>query len=235
MLHIDDLTCHYGVIKALDHINIRIDANGVYAVIGANGAGKSTLIKTIAGLVKPTSGSITFFDEIISGLQTYEVVGKGISVCPEGRHVFKSVTVFENLMAGAYILNDKERIQTNIENVFSYFPRLYERKKQLAGTLSGGEQQMLAIGRALMSNPKLLLLDEPSMGLAPNLVDAVFDVVVRIHKEKEIPIIIVEQNSEMALSIAEYAYVLEVGKLALEGTGNDLLNCDEVQKKYLGA
>lgn len=235
MLHINQLTCHYGVIKALDTITIKIEQEGIYAVIGANGAGKSTLIRSISGLVKPTSGTIHFLGKDITALETHNVIREGISVCPEGRRVFKSVTVYENLLSGAYIINDRKKIKANIDMVYEFFPRLLERKEQLAGTLSGGEQQMLAIGRALMCNPKLLLLDEPSMGLAPNLVDMVFDTVVKIHSEQKIPIIIVEQNSEMALSIADYAYVLEVGKLELEGIGQELLVCDEVKKKYLGA
>ncbi|WP_094604392.1 High-affinity branched-chain amino acid transport ATP-binding protein LivF [Sporomusa silvacetica DSM 10669] len=235
MLHIDKLTCHYGVIKALDNVNIKIDKEGIYAVIGANGAGKSTLIRTIVGLVKPTQGKITFLNKDITALETHDVIREGISVCPEGRRIFKSVTVYENLLSGAYIINDQKRIKENIDIVYEFFPKLSERREQLAGTLSGGEQQMLAIGRALMCNPKLLLLDEPSMGLAPNLVDMVFDAVVKIYSEQRIPIIIVEQNSEMALSISDYGYVLEVGKLDLEGTGQELLLCDEVKKKYLGA
>lgn len=235
MLHINHLTCHYGVIKALDNINIKIEKEGIYAVIGANGAGKSTLIRSIAGLVKPTSGTIYFWGKDITALETHNVIREGISVCPEGRRIFKSVTVYENLLSGAYIINDRKKIKENIDVVYEFFPRLLERREQLAGTLSGGEQQMLAIGRALMCNPKLLLLDEPSMGLAPNLVDMVFDTVAKIHSEQKIPIIIVEQNSEMALAIADYAYVLEVGKLELNGTGQELLACDEVKKKYLGA
>ncbi len=235
MLHVNNVTCHYGVIKALDSVTMQMDSNGIYAVIGANGAGKSTLIKAICGLVKPTSGTIEFMGTRLTGLNTYEIVGHRVIVCPEGRRIFKSVTVLENLMAGAYVLNDKEEIETNLEIVFSFFPRLLERKKQLAGTLSGGEQQMLAIGRALMASPKLLLFDEPFMGLAPNLVEQVCESIERIHKERSLPIIIVEQNSEMALSIADRGYVLEVGKLVLEGTGSELLSSPEVQKKYLGA
>jgi len=235
MLKIKNLTCHYGVIKALDSVNIDIETNGIYSIIGANGAGKSTLIKSICGLIKPTEGSIEFMDTDLTKLNTYEIVAEGVIVCPEGRRIFKSVSVYENLLAGAYILKDKKLINENIEIVHSFFPRLFERKKQLAGTLSGGEQQMLAIGRALMANPKLLLFDEPSMGLAPNLVDFVFETMARIYKEQKIPIIVVEQNSEMALGIADKGYVLEVGKLVLEGTGQELLNSTEVQKKYLGA
>ncbi len=235
MLCINHLTCHYGVIQALHDVNLKIENDGIYAVIGANGAGKSTLIRTISGLVKPTSGEILFLEKNIVSLQTHDIIKEGISVCPEGRHVFKSVTVYENLLSGAYILKDKKKIKENLNIVYDFFPRLFERKKQLAGTLSGGEQQMLAIGRALMCNPKLLLLDEPSMGLAPNLVDMVFDTIIKIHNEQKIPIIVVEQNSEMTLSIADYAYVLELGHLVLQGSGNELLNSKEVKEKYLGA
>ncbi len=235
MLNIENLSCHYGVIQALHDVSINIDNKGIYAIIGANGAGKSSLINVLSGLVPASSGRIVFEGTEITDLQPHEIIKTGISVCPEGRKIFKSVSVYENLLAGAYVLKDKKVIQENVEMVYEFFPRLSERRKQLAGTLSGGEQQMLAIGRALMSNPKLLLLDEPSMGLAPNLIDFVFDTVVKIYKEKALPSIIVEQNSEMALSIADYAYVLEVGHLTMEGTGKELLESDEVQKKYLGA
>ena len=235
MLKIENVSCHYGVIQALHNVNIHIEKKGIYAIIGANGAGKSSLINVLSGLVPVSSGKVLFEGTEITDLQPHEIIKTGISVCPEGRKIFKSVSVYENLLAGAYIMKDKAEIQKNIEMVYDFFPRLSERRKQLAGTLSGGEQQMLAIGRALMSNPKLLLLDEPSMGLAPNLIDFVFDTVVKIYEEKNLPSIIVEQNSEMALSIADYAYVLEVGHLTLEGTGKELLESEEVQKKYLGA
>ena len=235
MLKIENVSCHYGVIQALHNVNIHIEKKGIYAIIGANGAGKSSLINVLSGLVPVSSGKILFEGTEITDLQPHEIIKTGISVCPEGRKIFKSVSVYENLLAGAYIMKDKAEIQKNIEMVYDFFPRLSERRKQLAGTLSGGEQLMLAIGRALMSNPKLLLLDEPSMGLAPNLIDFVFDTVVKIYEEKNLPSIIVEQNSEMALSIADYAYVLEVGHLTLEGTGKELLESEEVQKKYLGA
>ena len=235
MLEVKHLTCHYGVIRALNDISFTIPDDGIFAVIGANGAGKTTLINSISGMVSPTSGSICFNGTEITELPTKDVIRTGISLCPEGRRVFKSISVYENLLAGAYILNDKERIEKNVQQVYELFPRLKEREKQLAGTLSGGEQQMLAVGRALMTDPKLLLLDEPSMGLAPNLIDFVFETMVRIHNERHIPIIVVEQNSEMALSVADYAYVLEVGNLTLSGTGKELLESDEVKNKYLGA
>ncbi|MGB8451292.1 MAG: ABC transporter ATP-binding protein [Anaerocolumna sp.] len=235
MFKISNLNCHYGVIQALNNVSFEIDKSGIYAVIGANGAGKSSLINVIAGLVPASSGEITFNGTTITDLQPNQVIREGISICPEGRKIFKSISVHENLLSGAYIIKEKARIKENLDMVYMMFPRLFERKKQLAGTLSGGEQQMLAVGRALMSNPGFLLLDEPSMGLAPKLIDFVFETVVEIYKTRNIPIIIVEQNSEMALSIADYAYVLEVGEITLQGTGKELLGSDEVQKKYLGA
>ena len=235
MLEIRNLTCHYGVIRALNNVSISITDTGIYSVIGANGAGKSTLVNTIAGLVTPTSGSIIFDGENLLALQPKDIIRKGIALCPEGRRIFKSITVLENLYAGSYISHDKIKIQENIESAFELFPRLKDRHRQLAGTLSGGEQQMLAIARALMSDPKLLLLDEPSMGLAPNLIDFVFETIVDIHQVRHIPSLIIEQNSEMALSIADYAYVLEVGNLTLSGAGSELLQSEEVKSKYLGA
>jgi len=235
MLKIANLSCHYGVIQALNNVSIDIKEKGIYAIIGANGAGKSSLINVVCGLVPSSNGRITFDGVDITYLQPHEIIRQGISVCPEGRRVFKSVSVYENLSAGAYIIKDKRELARNVDMIYNFFPRLSERRKQSAGTLSGGEQQMLAIGRALMSNPKLLLLDEPSMGLAPNMLDFVFETIVRIYKERNLPSIIVEQNSEMALSIADYGYVLEVGNLTLEGTGKELLANDLVQRKYLGA
>ena len=235
MLKIDGVSCRYGVIRALENININIEKPGIYAIIGANGAGKSTLIKALSGLVPIAEGSIVFNGVDITCMDSHEIVRQGISISPEGRRIFKTVSVYENLLSGAYIMKDKAKVQENIEMVYQMFPRLAERRKQLAGTLSGGEQQMLAVGRALMSDPKLLLLDEPSMGLAPNLIEFVFETIVDIYKKRQIPSIVVEQNSEMALSIADYAYVLEVGKITLEGTGKDLLVSDEVRKRYLGA
>ena len=235
MITVSDLEIQFGKRTLFQDVNLKFTPGNCYGVIGANGAGKSSLINVLSGLVPASSGKVVFEGKEITDLQPHEIIKTGISVCPEGRKIFKSVSVYENLLAGAYTLKDKGEIQKNVEMVYEFFPRLSERRKQLAGTLSGGEQQMLAIGRALMSNPRLLLLDEPSMGLAPNLIDFVFDTVVKIYEETELPSIIVEQNSEMALSIADYAYVLEVGHLTMEGTGEELLASDEVQKKYLGA
>jgi branched-chain amino acid transport system ATP-binding protein len=235
MLEVQNLTCKYGLVSALNDISFTVPETGIYAFIGANGAGKTTLIHAIAGLVTPTSGSIKFNGEEITSVPTKDVIRRGIAICPEGRRIFATMTVQENLLAGAYSVNDKKFVQTKIAQAYALFPRLEERKKQQAGTLSGGEQQMLAIARALMTDPKLLLLDEPSMGLAPTLVEFVFDIVVRIENEMNIPIILVEQNSEMALAVATYAYVLEVGNMTLHGTGQELLNNDEVKNKYLGA
>ncbi len=235
MLEIKNLSCYYGVICALNNVSLTIPDHGIYAVIGANGAGKSTLINCIAGLVNPSAGSIKLNGKELTTLPAKDIIRQGITLSPEGRKIFKAVTVRENLLAGAYTLKDKKHILENMERVFELFPRIKEREKQLAGTLSGGEQQMLALGRALMADPKLLLLDEPSMGLAPNLIDFVFEVIETIAKQRQIPIVVVEQNSEMALSIADYAYVLEIGSLTLHGTGEELLGCDEIRKKYLGA
>jgi branched-chain amino acid transport system ATP-binding protein len=235
MLKIDNLTLHYGVIKALDSVTFELPRKGIYAIVGANGAGKSSLLRTIMGINQPTSGSIEFEGGEIVGMDTFRIVEKGIVLCPEGRRIFKGATVMENLQAGALSCGDKQKAAATLDKVFALFPKLKERVKQIAGTLSGGEQQMLAIGRGLMGQPRLFLLDEPSMGLAPNLVDLVFETIERIYEEEDIPVLLVEQNAEMALEVAHYAYVLEVGRLVLHGTGNDLLHSEEVKKKYLGA
>jgi len=235
MLKIDDLTLHYGVIKALDSVSFTLPEKGIYSIVGANGAGKSSLLRTIMGLNSPNPGSVEFQGIQLVGMETFRIVQKGIILCPEGRRIFKNVSVSENLKAGALPCNNKERMAANLEKVYSIFPKLKERSRQIAGTLSGGEQQMLAIGRGLMAEPKLFLLDEPSMGLAPNLVDLVFETIERIFREENIPVLLVEQNAEMALEIAHYAYVLEVGRVVLQGTGKELLKSEEVKKKYLGA
>lgn len=235
MLTINGLTLHYGVIKALDSVTISLPRKGIYSIVGANGAGKSSLLKTIMGIHVPTAGSIEFEGQNLVGMETFRIVKKGVVLCPEGRRIFKSATVFENLQAGALVCSDKQKISSNLEKVFSLFPKLKERAGQVAGTLSGGEQQMLAIGRGLMAEPRLFLLDEPSMGLAPNLVDLVFETIERVFEVEGIPVLLVEQNAEMALEIAHYAYVLEVGKVVLQGPGKELLRSEEVKKKYLGA
>ncbi|MST54782.1 ABC transporter ATP-binding protein [Pyramidobacter sp. SM-530-WT-4B] len=233
MLVIENLNVFYGMIHALKDVSFDLSAPGIYAIIGANGAGKSTLLKTIMGVVKPKTGSIKFYGKELVGKKAFEVVREGVVLCPEGRGIFKNVTVLDNLKAGA-ITADKSHLQMNIDKSFDLFPRLKERATQIAGTLSGGELQMLAIARSLMAEPRLLLLDEPSMGLAPNLVDLVFNTIEFIFNERRIPVIVVEQNAEASLEIAHKALVLEVGSVTLSGDSQDLLNSDEVRKKYLG-
>jgi len=235
MLKITDLSVYYGMVCALDGVSIEMPERAICSIVGANGAGKSSLLRSIMGLVKPRSGSISFEGMELTGREVHNIVREGVVLCPEGRKIFKSATVLDNLMAGAYTCRDNDKVQANLDRVFSLFPRLKERAKQMGGTLSGGEQQMLAIGRGLMAGPRLFLLDEPSMGLAPNLVDMVFETIVGIFEQENIPILLVEQNAEMSLSIAKYAYVLEVGKVVISGTGADLLGSDEVREKYLGA
>lgn len=233
MLKIDNIDVYYGAIHALKGISLEVNEGEIVTLIGANGAGKSTTLRTISGLLKPKTGSITFLGQNIAGVRAHEIVKKGISQVPEGRRVFAEMTVMENLDLGAFVRKDKAGIQQDLKHVFELFPRLEERKNQSAGTLSGGEQQMLAMGRALMSRPRLLLLDEPSMGLAPLLVQEIFNIIKEI-KETGTTILLVEQNAKMALSIADKAYVLETGRISLEGTGKELLHSEAVQKAYLG-
>lgn len=233
MLKITDLHVYYGGIHALRGISLEVPKNKIITLIGANGAGKSTTLRSICSLVPSTEGKITFMDEDISSLKTTEIVKRGITLVPEGRQVFPDLTVLENLKLGAYLRNDKIEINKDIDKVYELFPRLQERKSQLAGTLSGGEQQMLAIGRALMSKPKLLMMDEPSLGLAPLIVQDVFNIIKQIHKEG-MTILLIEQNASAALQIADYGYVLETGSIVLEGTGKDLLSNQDVKKAYLG-
>lgn len=233
MLTIDQLYVNYGAIKALKSISCRVDNGEIVALIGANGAGKTTILNAISGIVPTLSGTVTFLGETISGIPPHEIVKRGISQVPEGRRVFANMSVLENLEMGAYIRNDKSAILEEIEQVFTRFPRLFERKKQLAKTLSGGEQQMLAMGRALMSRPKLLLLDEPSMGLAPMLVAQIFAIIQEINASGT-TIMLVEQNANMALSIANRAYVLETGEVVLQGAADELAANPEVRKAYLG-
>ena len=233
MLKIDDINVYYGAIHAIKGISLTVNQGEIVTLIGANGAGKSTTLRTISGLLKPKTGSITFQGQDIAGTPAHKIVGLGISQVPEGRRIFTEMTVMENLDLGAFIRKDKDGIAADKKRVFELFPRLEERQDQVAGTLSGGEQQMLAMGRALMSRPRLLLLDEPSMGLAPLLVQEIFNIIKEI-KETGTTILLVEQNAKMALSIADKAYVLETGRISLEGTGKELLHSEAVQKAYLG-
>ena len=231
MLKVDNINVYYGQIHALKDVSIEVHQNEIVALIGANGAGKSTTLRTISGLLRSETGSITLLDEDISKTEAYKLVSKGLAHVPEGRHVFLQMTVLENLEMGAY--TNPSNVKAGIEDVFERFPRLKHRKDQIAGTLSGGEQQMLAMGRALMSKPKLLMLDEPSMGLAPILVQQIFDIIKELHNAGT-TILLVEQNAEMALNIADRAYVLESGRIKLSGAGHELAQSDEIKKAYLG-
>lgn len=231
MIEVKDLSFSYGKIQALRNISFSVEEGSITALIGANGAGKSTLMKCIAGLQRPQNGSITYNGEILPS-NTHEVVKKGISLIPEGRWVFPALSVEENLKIGAYT-TPKDRIKNNYERVYARFPRLYERRGQRAGTLSGGEQQMLVVGRALMSNPKVLLMDEPSLGLAPLIINEIFSIIQDINREG-VTIVLVEQNAKKALSIANQALLLEVGKIVKRGTGEALANDPDVIATYLG-
>ena len=233
MLRIADLNVYYGAIHALKGISLEVHQGEIVTPIGANGAGKSTTLRTISGLIAPKSGAVDFEGQGIAGLGAHDIVRRGISQVPEGRRIFADMTVLENLELGAFIRNDKDGIASDMEMVFTRFPRLKERISQQAGTLSGGEQQMLAMGRALMSRPRLLLLDEPSMGLAPLLIKEIFSIIVDINKAGT-TILLVEQNANMALSIANRAYVLETGRITLSGSAKDLAASEEVRKAYLG-
>ncbi|HWR41146.1 MAG TPA: ABC transporter ATP-binding protein [Patescibacteria group bacterium] len=233
MLKIDNINVYYGAIHALKGISVDVSVGQIVTLIGANGAGKSTILRTISGLLKPKTGQIVFEGENIAGTVAQNIVKKGISQVPEGRRIFAHMTVLENLELGAYIRKDSKEIKADMDTVFGRFPRLAERKSQLAGTLSGGEQQMLAMGRALMSRPRLLLLDEPSMGLAPLLVKEIFSIIRDIN-ETGTTILLVEQNAHMALSIAHNAYVLETGRIILSGSAAELAASEEVRKAYLG-
>lgn len=233
MLQVKEINVFYGAIHALKNLSLNVEQGTIVTLIGANGAGKTTTLKTISGILKPKSGSISFRGTDITKIPPEKIVELGISQVPEGRRVFPSMSVMENLEMGAYLRNDKKAILQDLDNVFDRFPRLKERVKQMAGTLSGGEQQMLAMGRALMARPELLLLDEPSMGLAPLLVKEIFSIIQDINS-KGTTILLVEQNANMALSIANKAYVLETGGIVLEGEADKLLKSEEVKKAYLG-
>ncbi|WP_271629733.1 ABC transporter ATP-binding protein [Caldicellulosiruptor sp. DIB 104C] len=233
MLKVNEIDVFYGAIQALFSVSLEVKKGEIVTLIGANGAGKSTLLKTISGLIRPRSGTILFEDIDITKKSSMEIVKLGISHVPEGRRVFPEMTVLENLELGAFLRKDKQAIKKDLELVFERFPRLYERKNQLAGTLSGGEQQMLAIGRSLMSRPKLLLLDEPSMGLAPILVTEIFKIIKEINSQGT-TILLIEQNAHMALSIADRAYVIETGRIVLSGEAKEIAANPEVKKAYLG-
>ncbi|GFE56772.1 ABC transporter ATP-binding protein [Geobacter sp. AOG1] len=233
MLVVEDLFVNYKAIKALNGVSCQVQQGEIVALIGANGAGKTTILNTISGIVPAASGKISFEGKDITDIPPHEIVRMGISQVPEGRRVFSKMSVLENLEMGAFVRNDKKGIQEAMEHVFQLFPRLAERRKQLAKTLSGGEQQMLAMGRALMSNPRLLLLDEPSMGLAPMLVEKIFEIIQEINASGT-TIMLVEQNAHMALSIASRAYVLETGTVVLQGNAAELAADPEVRKAYLG-
>ncbi len=233
MLKVDNLDVYYGAIHAIKGISIEVPKGEIVTLVGSNGAGKSTTLRTISGLMKPKNGTILFEDKNIVGVPAHKIVGMGLCQVPEGRHVFANMSVMENLELGAYLRNDKDGIARDLEDVFKKFPRLLERKDQISGTLSGGEQQMLAMGRALMSRPRLLLLDEPSMGLAPLLVKEIFNIIKEIN-ESGTTVLLVEQNANMALSIADKAYVLETGRIALAGTAQELASSEAVRKAYLG-
>ena len=233
MLRIENLQVNYGGIQALRGISLEVPDGKIVTLIGANGAGKSTTIRTISGIVKPAGGRIVFDDKDLIGVEPHDIVERGVVMTPEGRHVFSDMSVLENLQLGAHTRTDEDAVAKDMEGVFKLFPRLLERKKQMAGTLSGGEQQMLAVGRAMMSNPKILMMDEPSLGLAPILVEKIFDIIKKIHDEGR-TILLVEQNAHAALEVADYAYILETGQIVLEGPGAELARNDAVRKSYLG-
>lgn len=233
LLEVKNIKVYYGNINAIKDISFEVNEGEIVTLIGANGAGKSSILNTVAGLIKPKSGDIIFDGQGIIGIPAHKIVSKGMALCPEGRRIFQQLSVKENLEMGSYTRPANE-VSESIEKVYELFPRLKERYKQIAGTLSGGEQQMLAMGRALMSKPRLMMLDEPSMGLAPILVEQIFDIINNLHKSGT-TILLVEQNAQMALSIADRGYVMETGRIVTSGTGKGLLQDDAVKKAYLGA
>ena len=233
MLEVNDIKVYYGMIQAIKGVSFHVDEGEIIALIGANGAGKPTILHTVSGLLTPKEGTITFEGQDLVKIPGHKIVSMGMAHVPEGRRVFAQLSVLQNLMMGAYTRKDKEEIAQTLETVFDRFPRLKERQNQMAGTLSGGEQQMLAMGRALMSHPKIILMDEPSMGLSPIFVNEIFDIIQEVSKSGT-TVLLVEQNAKKALSIADRAYVLETGKIVLEGKASDLLNNDSIKKAYLG-
>ena len=233
MLRVNDLVVRYGMIEAIKGISFEVNDGEIVTLIGANGAGKTTTMHTISGLIRPVSGSIELDGTDITKTPAHKIVEMGIAQCPERRRVFSSQSVEDNLFLGAYTRKDKDGIEKDLKNVYELFPRLEERKNQMAGTLSGGEQQMLAMGRALMASPKIMLLDEPSMGLSPLLVREIFDIIKNINSQG-VTILLVEQNAKMALGIADRAYVIETGHIVMSGSGEELLNSEDIKKAYLG-
>lgn len=233
MLEVKDLEVYYGVIQAIKGVSFQVNQGEVIALIGANGAGKTTILHTVTGLLSPKRGSVVFEGKEITKVPAHKIVSMGMAHVPEGRRVFAELSVYENLKMGAYTRKDKKEVEESLANVYKRFPRLEERKNQMAGTLSGGEQQMLAMGRALMSKPKIILMDEPSMGLSPIMVNEIFDI-IRAVSESGTTVLLVEQNAKKALSIADRAYVLETGNIVLEGKAEDLLENDSIKKAYLG-
>ena len=233
MLEIKDLQVYYGVIQAIKGISFTVNEGEISALIGANGAGKTTILHTISGLIPAKTGSVKFMDKELTKTAPHKIVQMGMAHVPEGRRIFQELSVYENLKLGAYTRKDKAEIEQSLQTVYGRFPRLEERKKQVAGTLSGGEQQMLAMGRALKSRPKIILMDEPSLGLSPLLVSEIFDIIKSIN-ESGTTVLLVEQNAKKALSIADRAYVLETGNIVLEGGAKDLMNDDSIKKAYLG-
>lgn len=233
MLEVKDLEVYYGVIQAIKGVSFHVDQGEVIALIGANGAGKTTILHTVTGLLAPKKGSVYFEGKEITKMPAHKIVSLGMAHVPEGRRVFAELSVYENLKMGAYIRKDRSEIEATLEKVYERFPRLKERRNQMAGTLSGGEQQMLAMGRALMSKPKIILMDEPSMGLSPILVNEIFDIIQEVSNSGT-TVLLVEQNAKKALSIADRAYVLETGKISIEGKAKDLLEDDSIKKAYLG-
>lgn len=234
ILEVKDLNVYYGVIQALKGISFEVNEGEIVTLIGANGAGKTTTMQSIMGLIPSQGGTVKFDGSDITHTPCHKIVHMGMTQVPEGRRVFQELTVYENLLMGAYAQKDKNGIKQNVEEIYTYFPRLGERRNQVAGTLSGGEQQMLAMGRAMMSHPKLLMLDEPSMGLSPLLVDEVFDIIVNTFNKAGTTILLVEQNAGKSLAISDRAYVLENGSIVLSGTGKELMQSEEVKKAYLG-
>jgi branched-chain amino acid transport system ATP-binding protein len=234
MLEVSELCVSYGAIAALRGISLKVEHGSIVTLIGGNGAGKTTTLRTISGLLRPKSGKVTFLGENITRLPAHKIVARGIGHVPEGRMIFSNLTVAENLAMGAYLRTDKAAIARNREYVFGIFPRLKERLRQTAGTLSGGEQQMLAIGRALMGEPKFLMLDEPSLGIAPRLISTIFEKIVEINRDRKIAVLLVEQNANLALEISGYAYVLETGQLSMDGASADLRKNPQLKAAYLG-